>query len=411
MNVLIVLGSITPNDDANTNIAKIIAAEMRREGHSVELLGMCFQRCVKEEIIDGIRYYRIVMPKEKKKMEIEKKYATAKNSASLFAFFVKHPLYSIEIIKKHFQAKFYDEKKALYVKELRRIIMSKRFDRIIAITSPFYVLEAVLSANTGVDIVWYQLDPNQSNITKAYLGKTDLLTREIAVYQQVKFAVVPRLVFAENQENALSQYINKMIPVEFPNVRPLVMKPVEDDISMNKKLINLLFCGTFYEDIRDPEPLLELVSSFKDNTIVLHIMGGGCLDKIEMWCNKTNRIVYHGYHSLQAAINAMQQADVLVNIDNSAMNMFPSKINDYISACKPILNLYPDAASNCVEYLKEYPVQTGACISDLREEQIRKGIEAFCITSKGAKISFEDIFARYSFSTPEYVAKQLLKER
>lgn len=410
MNILIVLGSITPNDDANTNIAKIVAAEMQKEGHSVELLGMCFQQCPKEEVIDGIKYHRIVIPEDRNKAAIGKEYTRAKNSATLFPFFIRHPLYSMGIIEKHFRAMFHDEKKALYVKELRRITRSKRFGRIIAITSPFYVLEAVFAANIGTDIVWYQLDPNHSNITKAYLGKTDLLSRELDAYRQIKFAVIPRLIFAENQNNTLSQYADKMIPVEFPNVRPLAMKPVEDDVFMNKRLVNLLFCGTFYEDIRNPEPLLELLSSFEDDTIVLHIIGGGCLDKIELWCNKTNRIVYHGYHSLQASVNAMLQADVLVNIDNSAANMLPSKINDYISACKPILNLYPGTVSNCREYLRDYPVHSSVCILNLNKEHIRKGIEEFCITSKEAKISFDDILARFPFSTPEYVTKQLLKE-
>ncbi len=60
MNILIVLGNISPSDDANTNIAKLIATELRNKGHSVSMLGTTFLPCKEKETIEGIEYHRII---------------------------------------------------------------------------------------------------------------------------------------------------------------------------------------------------------------------------------------------------------------------------------------------------------------------------------------------------------------
>lgn len=411
MNVLIILGSISPNDDANTNIAKLIAEQMKIGGHSVCMLGTAFQACPTEEWIDGVKYYRILRlesPQEKR-LALEWKGANSKKEKINFVF--KHPVYFAKLVFRHLQAKVWDTAELQYIREIKNITQKEKLDRIIVITSPFYVARAAAKAVRDIELVWYQLDPNYSNTTLAYKDIKNLLEEEKALYERVKFAVIPKLVYEENQQGQLATYISKMKAADFPNVRQLKRYSPTDEVVFDSEKINIVFVGTFYEDIRSPESLFELVKRIKDERFVFHVIGGGCVEQLEECAKKQKgKFIYHGYRSLEASINAMQNASVLVNVDNTAKNMLPSKINDYISACRPIVNLYPHQDSDSVKYLNGYGlclnVYTGEGITDEKIEQI----EYFCLDNYAKSEDFDSIQTNYKTSTPDFVTKLLLSE-
>ncbi len=223
--------------------------------------------------------------------------------------------------------------------------------------------------------------------------------------------MIPKLVYEENKYNALSSYIGKMKPAEFPNVRKLVTERVEDDIIFDYSKINIVFVGTFYEDIRNPHTLLEIIAQLSDTRIVFHFIGGGCEEIIEPLRKKCgSRLKLHGYHSLQAALNAMDNADFLINVDNTAKNMLPSKLNDYISACKPIINLHPFLNSASVTYLKGYPLCLNLCMEVLSVEEMAGKIYDFCVMQKMKDLHFDEVAVLYSESTPSYIANLLMSD-
>lgn len=408
MNVLIALGSITPNDDANTNIAKLIAAQIK-EGNNVFMLGTAFQKAPEKELIDGVTYYRILRLEKEKNKKLWQEWSSLNGKNERIKFIVKHPFYFAKISLKHLRARFTDTRENAYIKKLKEIEQKENVDRVIVITSPFYIATAAQRAVKNAEVVWYQLDPNQSNITAIYKGKTDLLEKEKALYEFVKYAVVPRLVYEENLQNELSVYKEKMLPAEFPNVRKLSLVSTNDDVCFDKTKINLVFVGVFYEDIRTPVPLFEIISKIENEDIVLNIVGGGCEEIVDEWAQKyPNKIIRHGYHSLEAALNAMQNADVLVNVDNTAKNMLPSKVNDYISTGRPVINLHPFEDSRTVDYFGKYPLHHNLCMQNISTESI-KAFEAFCVESKGKTVDFEEIIENYKESTAEYVSKLLMK--
>ena len=410
MNILIALGSITPNDDANSNIAKLIAGELVKEGHTVTLLGMSFWQCTPEECIEGITYHRILNLCPPKRKQCNDAFAKATTRGEKMKLLLRHPLWFAGMCLRYVRGKLFDFKEALYVREFRKLLKKELFDRVIVITAPFYVATALMRTKTRIPTVWYQLDPNQSNHTAAYRGKKDLLKKEKQWYRFIEYAVVPKLVYRENQKNALSEFLYKMQSANFPNVRKLAFNP-ETDIPFRQEDINLVFTGTFYEDIRNPLPLFEIVSRFQHPHIKLHIIGGGCLDLLEEWSRKCASIIYHGYQPAAFAENAMLFADVLVNVDNLAGNMLPSKINDYISTGKPILNLYPLDQSACAEYLENYNFHLNVSVKDGVTDRFVETVERFCLDNKGKTKDFVDIVCKYRESTPEFVAGLLLKGR
>ena len=411
MKVLIALGNISPSDDANTNIAKLISQEMKLQGHTVAMLGTSFQTAPKEEMIDGIRYYRILRLESEREKTISSAWKSKRSRKEQVLFFIKHPLFFAKLMFRFIRNKFYDSTERKYVKAIRRVAKKESPDRVVVITSPFYVATAAKKALKNVELVWYQLDPNQSNKTKAYKGKKDLLSKEIGLYNRVRFAVIPRLVYEENKQNALSAFLPKMRAADFPNVRKMEHVDTKDNVIFDPRKVNVVFVGTFYEDIRSPLPFFNIIEKSKDPKLMFHVVGGGCLDLLyEQEKNFKDKFIYHGYRSLATSVNAMLGADILVNVDNLAKNMLPSKLNDYISTCRPIINLHPYPDSESVKYLDRYSACLHVCTQGEIEMATVNKIETFCIQNAGREMAFEKVKEKYATSTPEYVTKMLLSE-
>lgn len=411
MKILIVLGNISPSDDANTNIARLIAQEMKGQGHAVAMLGTSFQVAAQEEMVDGIQYYRILRLESNRQKEISLEWQSKHSRKEQILFVIKHPLFFSKLLFRYIKNRFYDSTERKYIKALRRVAKIEKPHRVVVITSPFYVATAVEKALKNIELIWYQLDPNQSNATEAYKGKKDLLSKEISLYNRVKFAVVPRLIYEENKQNALSKFLPKMRAADFPNVRKMELTDTQDNITFDTQKINVVFVGTFYEDIRSPLPFFDIIEQSKDPRLMFHVVGGGCLDLLNKQAeNFKDKFIYHGYRSLATSVNAMLSADILVNVDNLAKNMLPSKLNDYISACRPIINLHPYPDSESIKYLNRHPVCLHVCTQEGLKSATVNEIEIFCIKNASTCLSFEDVIEKYATSTPAYVTKMLLSE-
>ena len=411
MNVLIVLGNISPSDDANTNIANLIAKEVKERGHSVSMLGTAFQKCEKREIKNGIEYNRILRLKSEREKAISARWNAINEKKEKLAFCFKHPLYFCKLIARYLRNRISNPVEDKYTSALKKIVKNQKIDRAIVITSPFYVAKAAMRALKDVDLIWYQLDPNQSNTTAAYKNRKNLLEEEIELYKRVKFAVIPKLVYEENAKGELSEYLPKMKMANFPNLRSVTETETEDDVLFEKDKINVVFVGVFYEDIRSPEHFFNIAQGVKDGRFVFHVIGGGCVELLKEYSKVLgDKFIYHGYRSHATSVNAMLRADVLVNVDNLAKNMLPSKLNDYLSSCRPMLNLHPYSDSESVSYLSKYPLCLNVYTGEgMNEAQVAE-IEQFCLASAGKKESFASVSEHYRASTPQYVTDLLLME-
>ena len=125
--------------------------------------------------------------------------------------------------------------------------------------------------------------------------------------------------------------------------------------------LRILYIGTLYRSIRSPELLLKLFAKLKqhnpDTTIELHFVGSinKCEDSFERYHQMIgNQIFLHGQVDRDSAICAMKEADLLVNIGNANRYQLPSKIVEYASLGKPILNLSTIDDDSSQMFLKNY---------------------------------------------------------
>ena len=130
----------------------------------------------------------------------------------------------------------------------------------------------------------------------------------------------------------------------------------------NRSVRKLVFVGTLYQGLRSPEYLLKLFAGLKrlpqHRDIELHIYGGvvGTTDLfVSAGDLSENSIYIHGQVSRERALEAMSDADLLVNIGNTSAIQLPSKVVEYVWLGRPILNIASHDNDSSYEYLKGHP--------------------------------------------------------
>jgi glycosyltransferase involved in cell wall biosynthesis len=177
----------------------------------------------------------------------------------------------------------------------------------------------------------------------------------------------------------------------------------------------LVFLGRLYPTIRRPDFLLELFAALAEaqpgEGYELHFYGETreCEASFVPYAHLMGRSVHvHGPVSRERAAAAMRSADVLVNLGNDTRYQLPSKIVEYATTGKPILNLarFPDDSS--ARFLEGYPArltllarERGPIPEDLASLQTflsrpPQGIAPELLRSRLAEYALPQISARYS---------------
>ncbi|MFC1675825.1 glycosyltransferase [Planctomycetota bacterium] len=155
-----------------------------------------------------------------------------------------------------------------------------------------------------------------------------------------------------------SQQKNHVIPPMISSTNQNIERSVLSDDIKNK----LVFIGTLYKSIRNPDFLLKLFVSLlqkqPEENLELHFWGntsecGDCFDKYQGLLN--NKIFLHGTVGHEKIPQIMNEAKVLVNIGNDTLYQLPSKVVEYAHSGRPILNIVKTFEDSSVDFFKPYP--------------------------------------------------------
>lgn len=122
----------------------------------------------------------------------------------------------------------------------------------------------------------------------------------------------------------------------------------------------------------------------------LHFMGKiypkslAILEKLKT--DYPGRIVTYGKMPYDFAKGSMRRADILLNLANDNTNQIPSKIFEYISCRKPILNIYRNADDIGTKYLRDYPLAFNFDVNHIDSEIGRMNLWLSTISSKSVTI-------------------------
>jgi len=188
--------------------------------------------------------------------------------------------------------------------------------------------------------------------------------------------IVERQVFLQadiisvTTKPTLEKYVNLFPEIEdkieiIPPLISISLEPEEEltVIPKNPEKIRMVFVGRLYKNIRNPNFLLKLFTNLLDTPLgyrlELHFFGEtqDCHHHFLPYRKLIGRHLFlHGIVNHIEAIQAMKDSDILVNIGNQTTYQLPSKVVEYASLKKPIINISKTVEDSSREFLKEYPL-------------------------------------------------------
>lgn len=410
LKILIVTKKFFPHGDATSTVIGNIATALDELGHSVTVLALTSYKedcSIKKWGNINLRIY----------------YSKGNYTDGEFISCLRHKLLSsvpigfsvlVSKIKKSIipYYKMYSLK-PLWIRDFKKalsdIILKEEYDICLTTLMP---IEAVLASlnvcpaktKNGV----YQLDTYWNNGDLPDKNRDKRLELETRIAKESSIVLTTPQIYKTNME-IYPEIFSKAIPVEFP----MIKKAEEYQNEKKDAKTHCVFLGTLYKGIRPPENVIRIIQELDLPDVVFDFYGDGqdLIRKLPEYEKAKNRIALHNAISTKEAETVRASADFLVNIDNMVENQVPSKIFEYISTGKPIINFYFKRNSPILEYLKKYPLCGNIYIgNDSDWVFAKKQLETFIHKYKGEYVDFKIIERVFKACTPKYVACQLIDE-
>ena len=326
-----------------------------------------------------------------------------KNNSNKYLFYLAHPYSAWKMIK---------HKKKDYIqclKSLDVLLNKKEIDCILFYYFPFFFTHEVLSKiTTSRPIILYQMDPwGYHELFSKDTVKTRKL-EEISMFQKANLIVTTPLLYSVYKSDPLYiPYLNKVIPLDFPNIKKYMHRPNSQTASANK--YEIYFLGTIDDEFRDPKSFLDFVHTViekKHIDINIYFIGNASSKTLNDYSQSRSYI-----HLLESVDHDKYEEIIsrhghfLLNINNTVTNQMPSKIIDYISSGNPIINVVKNKNDYTFSLLEPYPLKYHFCEYD--DNNIENFV-AFLKESNNKQIDEKLIQKKYSHLTPEYVVRELL---
>lgn len=415
MKILFSVGELEKSLTAPTKIVKELADRLAQLGHQCQICGSCTTFDGDEKTDFGVELKRlhgagfVVKSSDAFERFIEET-KLSRNSART-PFVKKYPWYAVGLFLKYHPLYMRKVDEPLFMKKFMANLRSFNPDILVAVCKPINKYEAVLHSDVSVPKFAYQLDPWGMHRIDNPENNPDIVNAEVAAYKKCRHIFTTPILLEQYRENNLYKDVtDRMTAVEFPNIKQLsVSCGVESAIDFDKEYINILFSGIITDEFRSPEHILKnLEPAFdKGEKIRVYFMGTNNSAVLDRYMEKyPENVLYHNQVSVDTAFATMEKADVLLNISNAVDNLVPSKIFDYFSMGKPILNLQKIENCPAQQYFDRYPV----CFT-LKEWQplCSDAVKEFLLSAKGVKVDFDHVEKIYADATVEYVADVMEK--
>lgn len=402
--ILILQEDLFAVPDANAKLVFRIGMQLLKIGYDVSVLGLA---CNDEEQVSEYEGIHLIHEPDNITKEIRRQ----KERLGHFPWlrYILHPRTIWYRINHRKYTPFYLETRRWLCKHV------DEYDALIACCSPYYPLALAADVADRIPVIYYKIDPvgswaNKSNGDEAL----STIENEIKWDSVAVRIIMPDVVFRDYMRLPTKVNGHKVTVAQFPNVRPIVPPSHRSKIveSFEKDRINLLFVGKFYADIRHPQYLFDLMEQLRDTPIVLHMVGPlnyMGFDKAYInryFTNKIPNIRFYGAVPPAEADDILLYADALVHVGNAVDTAMPSKILDYISSGKPILNICKIHTCPTILLMERYPIGMTIFEDEGVSELVSERVKKFCLENKGKQIPYSEIKKLYPECTIEYVGNQ-----
>ena len=401
---LFVLGTYFPNPSANGICVNAIIKELKRQGDDVYVL------C---EDVQQLRKYRIDSNNEKIYFIKTRKINRLSNNLPFFSKIIRNtliishylswPITSLGVAKR-------------YEYMIGQICKENNIQDIVCVVNP---TETIIAANKittrtdGLKFYYYFLDAFFEGKKPKWLTEKSY-KRKIMNFAEETFPAAFKIVFMKNHtipENIRTLFGNKISILDIPLVtRNETIKYVNKSKEFMNKL-HFVYVGSFIDGLRSPENMLYFFDKLHEKNIefMLDIYGNLTNEDIEKKYHKliqSGKLKINGKISHEEALKCISNADIVVNVGSENTSFIPSKIFEYFSMKKPILNFSTKHNDPSDAYFEKYGhsytvVQKEVPINfvDSLDKLVENAIEL-------NKLDIEKIFAE---NTPKEFIEEVLR--
>ena len=273
------------------------------------------------------------------------------------------------------------------------------FDGVISTYNYYEQVDASLKVKSNKRIL-YIMDPMGALIEDDYPTIKKNYWRRVLSAQS---AILTTPFIKKELERTGLAVNTPVISVSFPKV----VNHIRPGKQTDDQHIYLLFSGWLYSDIRSPKYFLDILSLL-DERFVVTFMGRECEKLTERFDIQTKaKLITLPQQPYDVAVQAMENADILINIGNSIPVHIPSKTLEYINTGKPIVNIYKMENCPTLYYTQRYPLclNMSEMEADINAEAQR--FIQFCVESKGRTVDRNYIETEFEDCTPQYIAKAI----
>ncbi len=301
-------------------------------------------------------------------------------------------------------------------KALVQRLNSEKYKALLTLSAPIMPqMDALTLAQEGLlnNIPWfaYVADPHAT-----FIGLSEhyerLMQKEMDIYRLADAVFTTQELYEDNAYHPLGEYRDKTIPVAYANLRRLSCFAKPDFLAEGK--INCVYAGSLFNNrVRSPEYFYKLIQACDDRFqfhIVCNSMDGTNRVLKEQYVDSNPNVHWYGNTAIDQCLNLMCWADVQINLGNRCTNQTPSKIFDYISAGKPIVNIHPLENDTAKRYLERYPLALNILEKESLDPQDVKAFADFCEANYHKSVDFNTVQTLYEGMTPRRVAEQFIQQ-
>lgn len=264
----------------------------------------------------------------------------------------------------------------------------------------------------------YELDPLAFN-GAAEKSLVKFLLR--LLYESIEFSKadsiwLTRELYEDYKKGIYKVFGRKMMNIGIPLLSNRNYELYYSGNSEKRRFIKLVYAGTFYDNIRKPDYLVEIIKNITEVIdIQLHIYGNVVGQKSYQLLQDAkeelgDKLIIHGTVERNKIPEVLSDADFLINVGNSISNQAPSKIFEYIETGKPIINFSSIKNDSSQYYLERYPFSLSILESWDEKDIIdnSKNLIEFCNSNLNKLHDKKEIIEMYKECTTGYIAEKAI---
>jgi len=418
-NVVFILGDFLQNSSANAICVKKIVDQLVLEGYKISIV--CKDQIIGKSTTlesNGIKvHYLSILRNRFWNAATKKKETTESITMSFFCVII---LFILRVIYRVYSVFMWPSAEKWFInrtlKKLKEIGVDEKIDCIITVSMPYEShLAGYKYKRKKKEVKWitYTLDSfvHSPTLQKHFIFKH--LKEKINRTSEQR-------VFERSDANFLSSSLKDSVIMsdkENPSKYSWISFPLLSEynaltsvVHFETTKINIVYAGSFYKEIRNPDYCLKIFSMLNDDRILLHLFHrGDCSDLVHRYSLASKNIISYKSLPVEQVYEVENQADIFLNIGNNVGLFFPSKLVEYISFGKPIINFH-DARFRYGELLDRYPYVLNIENNGGNSEEIAVQLSNFCIANKNNRVMFSELAKKFEDSTPNFITSLFIKE-